>query len=452
MRIAFFEDSGADGFAPVALTRPVFDLVCGQFSLRERLCRMLKASDWGAFIRPLLVESFREACPEAAVNDPDWLTDAPTLLINSRWLPSREAFDQLTAADQSIAGFVGDTLVFLWVDPFETPLISDTDWSDPLLKIAGTRHREETTGHVLLRPWNLIELNSELLLLDFALFARRDLASSQRFFTLTGEAGAGTDRRSLNPQVAVQGNPELVFIHPLADIDPFVVIDARSGPVSIDAGARVQAFTRIEGPCHIGAGSQLFRANVKAGTTIGPVCRIGGEIEASIIHGYANKYHDGFLGHSYLCPWTNLGALTTNSDLKNDYSNVSVPLRGEAIASGSKKVGAFIGDHTRTALCSLFNTGSSIGVMTMILPGGELLPKYIPSFSRLWHGVIDDGLHLETAIETSRRAMDRRDCELTGPQERLLRTLHRMTARERQTAIERQTRRGAGSSAGALQG
>ncbi len=164
------------------------------------------------------------------------------------------------------------------------------------------------------------------------------------------------------------------------------------------------------------------------------------------MHGFVNKYHDGFLGHGYVCPWVNLGALTTNSDLKNDYSTVRVPLSGSSIDSGSTKVGCFIGDHTKTALCSQFNTGSSIGVMTMILPGGELLPKHVPPFSRVWHGVIDDRVDLNAGIDTARIAMSRRNCELTTAQERLLRELHLQTATERAAAIERfRTRRDARS-------
>ena len=146
---------------------------------------------------------------------------------------------------------------------------------------------------------------------------------------------------------------------------------------------KIQSFTRIEGPCFIGERTQLFRALIREGTTIGPVCRVGGEIEECIFQGYSNKYHEGFLGHSYVCPWVNIGAMSTTSDLKSDYSNVKVPLEGTPIDSGSPKVGSFIGDHVKTAINSMFNTGSSIGVMAMVLPGGPLLPKFIPSFSMI---------------------------------------------------------------------
>jgi UDP-N-acetylglucosamine diphosphorylase / glucose-1-phosphate thymidylyltransferase / UDP-N-acetylgalactosamine diphosphorylase / glucosamine-1-phosphate N-acetyltransferase / galactosamine-1-phosphate N-acetyltransferase len=428
MRIAFFEDDGADGFAPIALTRPVFELICGQFSLRERLIRFLDVHEWGVFIRPYLEQTYREFSPEAFVNDCVWLGEEPTLLINARWLPTPDAIEHLSSVENNVAGFCGDTLAFLLVEPFESSLITDTEWAEPLLKIAGTRGEVQAAGKVASHPWNLIDFNSDQLKAEF-----RSCAFS----------GGQTE---FSPQIAVLGDPQNVFVSPSADIDPFVVIDARSGPVSIDAGAKVQAYTRIEGPCHIGFGSQLFRANVKAGTTIGPVCRVGGEIENSILHGYANKYHDGFLGHGYVCPWVNMGALSTNSDLKNDYSTVRVPLSGEAIDSGSTKVGCFIGDHSKTAVCSLFNTGTSIGVMTMLLPGGELLPKFLPSFGRVWHGSLDDNLNLEAALDTARTAMDRRGQNLTLAQERLLRHLYEATREQRKSAIVRQRARQVGLS------
>ncbi|MGD9857937.1 MAG: hypothetical protein AB7U20_23580, partial [Planctomycetaceae bacterium] len=165
--------------------------------------------------------------------------------------------------------------------------------------------------------------------------------------------------------------------------------------------------------------------------------------EESIDPGYANNYHDGFLGHGYVCPWVNLGALTTNSDLKNDYSTVKVVVSGEAVETGSTKVGCFIGDHTKTAIGSFLNTGTSIGAMSLILPAGELLPKHIPPFSRIWHGALQplDEPALAAAIATARAAMSRRGQELTTAAEQLLRAAFRWTESERSAAVERATRR-----------
>ncbi|MCH7689159.1 MAG: hypothetical protein IH899_21210 [Planctomycetes bacterium] len=301
----------------------------------------------------------------------------------------------------------------------DVPLLKEETWDDFLTKVIATQKPKQCKGILVDYPWDLINHNATQLSIDFHLC---------RFATREWKPG---------PQVAVMGRREDIFVDPTAAIDPFVVLDARNGPISIDAGAQIQSFTRLEGPCHIGRNSQLFRANVRGATTIGPACRVGGEVEASVLHGYVNKYHDGFLGHSYLCPWVNLGALTTNSDLKNDYSNVRIPLSGEMIDSEHSKVGCFIGDHTKTAIGSLFNTGSSIGVMCMVLPNGELLPKHVPSFSRFRHGELSEETDIEKNLQVARIVMNRRNCELTASQERLLRRLYEETRSERENAVFR---------------
>ncbi len=424
MQIAFFEDASARQFAPIALTRPVFELICGHFSLRERwqCVRALEAEkdEWGAFVRPELAETYRESRPEFAVNDVSWLYGDSTLLINGRWLADPKTLENLTVDEVAV---VGETVVALHVDPLEAPLLDSGNWDRALAEISQSRRRVELPGVLLNYPWDLVHQNPRQIAADFRL------------------RGLGGQFSKLGPQVALMGPVENVFVDSSAELHPFVVLDARKGPISIQAGAVVQPFTRIEGPCHIGREAQLFRAHVKEGSTIGPVCRVGGEIEASILHGYANKYHEGFLGHSYVGPWTNLGALTTNSDLKSDYSPVRVPLTGDVLETEHTKVGCFIGDHTKTAIGSLFNTGSSIGVMCLILPGGELLPKHVPSFTRIWHGELSEGWDLNRSLETVRTVMARRGVELTAAEERLLRQLERQTWAERETALRRSARK-----------
>ena len=167
----------------------------------------------------------------------------------------------------------------------------------------------------------------------------------------------------------------------------------------------VHPFTRIEGPCYIGPKCILLGAKCREGMSIGPMCRVGGEVEESIIQGYSNKYHDGFLGHAYVGEWVNLGALTTNSDLKNDYSSVSVVLDGKApIDTGSTKVGSIIGDHTKTSIGTLLNTGSFVGAMALLLATGKPLPKHIPSFAWFIEGVVSKGFGKGKLYETAKTA------------------------------------------------
>lgn len=413
MRIAFFEDRCAQNFSPIALLRPVFELVCGHFSLRERAIRQLPVEEWGVCFRDYLAKTYREEHPEAHINDVCWLAEGPTLFLNGRWLPTPDALLNIVPDE---VGLIDGTVVYITLDPAEIPLMAGSAWEEAIYQVARLRTRHAAAGELLSYPWDLIEFNRQQLALDFR---------ARGFPT-------GIKRPD---QVAILGPDTAVFINPAAAVEPFVTIDARQGPVSIEAGSVIHSFTRLEGPCHVGQGSHLFRANVGGGTTIGPVCRVGGEIQASILHGFVNKAHDGFLGHSYICPWVNLGALTTNSNLKNDYSSVHVPLAGQSIDSGLSKVGCYIGDHTKTGLGSLFNTGSSVGVMCMVLPGGELLPKHIPSFASIWHGNLASGLPLDRVFAATARAMQRRNCEFTTAQQELLAFLHQHTKVERDAAI-----------------
>ncbi|QDT64259.1 putative sugar nucleotidyl transferase [Calycomorphotria hydatis] len=418
-RIAFFEDALVTGLEPLTFLRPAFELRCGRYTSRERLVSA-DAQEFGAFTRPALAESYAEEHPQARINDFDWLRADETLLINGRWLSD---LTELTPSDGQV-GLIGDEVAWIAVTPEVMASWSLETLHEDLLRASQKCERVKADGVMLAHPWDLVERNSKQLEIDFR-SAPEPKAEQESF-------------RS----VEILGDATQVRIDPTATINPFVVLDATSGPITIAADAVVDSFTKIEGPAHIGAGSQLFRALIRSGTTIGPVCRVGGEIEASIFHGYSNKYHEGFFGHGYICPWVNLGAMTTNSDLRNDYGPVSVPLSGIPIQSGQNKVGTFIGDHTKTALASLFNTGTSVGVMSMVVPGAGLLPKHIPSFSRVWHGVVDDKLDLESALDTAAMAMSRRDCEMTDAMRTLLRSVHAETECERQIAIERAAKRG----------
>jgi UDP-N-acetylglucosamine diphosphorylase/glucosamine-1-phosphate N-acetyltransferase len=257
-----------------------------------------------------------------------------------------------------------------------------------------------------------------------------------RDFQAAGKSGIHSD--GVEEPCAIRGSREDVYIAPGVRIHPMVVIDAEHGPIYIDEDVEIQAFSRIEGPCYIGKKSILLGAKCREGNSIGPVCRVGGEVEESIIQGYSNKYHDGFLGHAYVGEWVNLGALTTNSDLKNDYSNVSVVLDGRTpIDTGSTKVGSLIGDHTKTSIGTLFNTGSYVGAMTLIAATGKPLPKFIPSFAWFLEGVVTKGFGKRKLYETARIVMSRRGSEWTPAQESMWEKIFQMTAPARNEAIKK---------------
>src|SRR5262249_54025468 len=157
-------------------------------------------------------------------------------------------------------------------------------------------------------------------------------------------------------------NEHAIHVAAGATIKPGVVLDADHGPIHIDRDALIEPNAVLQGPCYIGPGSIIRPgAAIRENTTIGPVCKVGGEVEASIFQGYANKQHDGFLGHSFVSPWANLGADTVTSDLKNTYGTIRVHLNGVGVESGQQFIGSIIGDHAKTGIGTILPTGCVLG-------------------------------------------------------------------------------------------
>ncbi|MBI2428770.1 MAG: transferase, partial [Ignavibacteriales bacterium] len=222
-----------------------------------------------------------------------------------------------------------------------------------------------------------------------------------------------------------------IFIDAGTVIKPGVVIDAEEGPVYIGKNVTIMPFSTIVGPAYIGDHSVVkVGAKIYHDTSIGPVCKVGGEIEASILHSYSNKQHDGFLGHSYLGAWVNCGAGTVTSDLKNNYGSVKVYVNGEPVDSGMQFVGVTIGDHSKTAINSTFNTGTVVGVSSNIF-GTGFPPKYVPSFSWGAAGETFTTYNADKAINVARKVMIRRTIALTDSEEILFRTIFDLTSNER---------------------
>jgi UDP-N-acetylglucosamine diphosphorylase/glucosamine-1-phosphate N-acetyltransferase len=237
--------------------------------------------------------------------------------------------------------------------------------------------------------------------------------------------------RPLPPHVAVTGPLDRFVVAEDASIEPFVFVDTRGGPVLIDRGAFVNSFSRLEGPCYIGRDSWIVGAKLRGGTTIGPGCKIGGEVEASIVQGFSNKYHEGFLGHSYIGEWVNLAAATQTSDLRNDYDVVRATIDGHRVVTGRTKVGAYIGDHVKTGLGAMLNTGTTVGPFANVLPAGSLLPPVIPAFSRTHHGGFQEITDLRKTFTTAGRVMQRRGKVLTDEHREFYYNLFESTAERR---------------------
>jgi UDP-N-acetylglucosamine diphosphorylase/glucosamine-1-phosphate N-acetyltransferase len=266
----------------------------------------------------------------------------------------------------------------------------------------------ELPGRVLEWPWNLVESNAAQIAIDDG--AMRHASS---LFGLTN--------------VHILGDHHLSLAHG-AHIEPGVVLDAREGPIRLESGVYVQAPARLTGPLFIGHDTLVFGGSLSH-SSIGPVCKVRGEVDTSVLLGYCNKAHDGYLGHALLGQWVNLGALTTNSDLKNNYSSVRLRLGAEEMDSGLKKVGCFLGDHVKTGIGTLLNTGSVVGAGSNLF-GGLMPPKYVPPFS--WGSGEDlKEFQLDKFFEVARAAMARRKVELSPAMEALLRDAWARTRSER---------------------
>jgi UDP-N-acetylglucosamine diphosphorylase / glucose-1-phosphate thymidylyltransferase / UDP-N-acetylgalactosamine diphosphorylase / glucosamine-1-phosphate N-acetyltransferase / galactosamine-1-phosphate N-acetyltransferase len=421
MRLCLVEDLAVSGIEPLTLTRPVHELLLGTTTLATKIVQAFRVGPGpqkrSCMVRSHLVDVQRLRDPHTVVNDRDWLARGPVVVVNGRWVPAVEF--EPPEAYGSWVGLCEGQPACAQVGPDDAVSLAANEVDHWFERMTSRHGAIEVGGEWISRPWDLISKNGAHLERDFA--AAGNVGVSNRHLTA----------------LALVGPSDRLWIHETARIDPYTVFDTTNGPITLGPNAWVQPFTRIEGPCWIGPQTQLFRANLRGCVSIGPNCRVGGEVESSIVHGLSNKYHEGFLGHAYVGEWVNLGAITSNSDLRNDYGEVQVPLQGDPVPTGQAKVGCFIGDHSRTGMGSMLNTGTAIGVMCNVLPAGILLPKHVPSFTALRFGRVSPGFPLEKLFETARIVTGRRGRVFTEADEQLYTALYDQTRLERERAFQR---------------
>ena len=359
MDMIIFEDDDKQKLLPLVYMRGVKDLRCGIFTLEEKITK--------AFSRIKLPFS---------------------LLINAKVLPDEKLISTIKKCKGECIFADGDTIVAVVLN--KVKLASLQNYRLSSIKALGLQITD-IEANMVTYPWDLVHKNADQISYDF-----------ENFFKTKSKKN--------------------IFIGKNVVIKPGVVLDADEGPIVIDDGAKILANSVIMGPAYIGKGTTIKAiAKIYGGTSIGPVCKVGGEVEGSIFQAYSNKQHDGFLGHSYVCEWVNLGADTNNSDLKNNYSNVKVYNDGKMIDSGHMFVGLTIADHSKSGINTMFNTGTVVEVCCNVF-GAGFPPKHIPSFS--WGGA--EGLvkyDIEKAIETARAVMKRRKVEMTAEYESKLRQI-----------------------------
>jgi UDP-N-acetylglucosamine diphosphorylase/glucosamine-1-phosphate N-acetyltransferase len=415
MRLCLFEDLGVADLEPLTLTRPVFNLLCGLGSLGDKQRRHFGCPEVGALVRPPLAPICHLLHAQTPVNDLAWLRAEPTILLNGRWLPPGGSPPGLS---EPCVAMIGNEVAYAFLRPEQLAACSPNTLDDCLETWKNHLPVRPAGGRLIHYLWDLIEWNAEQICLDYE--------------STISPACA----RRVPEGLALVGPIDRLLVDPTARIDPMILVDTTRGPVVIDREAVVTAFSRLEGPCYIGPRTHVLGARIRAATTLGAGCRVGGEVECSIVQGHTNKYHEGFLGHSYVGEWVNFGSGTQNSDLRNDYGEISVRARGRFVATGKIKVGCFVGDHSKTGLGTLLNAGTNVGVFCNLLPSGGYVPRHVPSFSNWWNGAISDNTNLSQLLQAATEVMRRRGHEFTETHGAFVRLLYDQTAAERHHAVQ----------------
>lgn len=425
MQICLFEDEHAQALRPLVNTRPTYDLRLGMRSIAET------ARDAFSDI-PCTLHARSSVAPvasqehEVPVNP--HLSDE-VLFVNGRYVATESpVLDQMRdamRAGDSARAFVQDgTVVAAWVPDVPDPIAEAVAGGQLLTRahFEGLPDELVDSATCIGRLWHLLDTLRPALWRDY-----RHRVGDTPLSTPIDERPDTTVHPS-----AVAVNPEQIHLAPGAVVQPGAVLNASDGPIYIDEEARVLERAVVRGPTYVGEKSQIkIGANVD-GCAIGTWSKIGGEVHDVVVQSLSNKAHDGFLGHAYLGRWCNLGAGTINSNLRNDYGDTSLYniADGAYEKTGRQFTGLFMGDHSKTAIGTTFNTGTVVGTGCNLF-GPGFHPRYIPSFT--W-GSPQRGYEtyrLSKALEVAQTVMGRRDTRLTDADRELLDHVHAMTESER---------------------
>lgn len=412
MQICIFEDIYFDRLEPLILARTTYDLICGINSLRAKILRTYPNVKYSLHCRQYLEPFVRLKNPNMDINE---INDDECLFINGRALASPEMAEIIPLNSKEDKLYVNDhTVVAARVSGEKLKHIKTKLYGLFSLSDFDGLPVEKVEIKCIEYVWDLINNNESELKKDFTLLMH------DRTERVKGTVNDG----------AWLLEKSCIYIEEGALIKPGVVLDATNGPIYIDRNAVVYPNAVVEAGVYLGESSQIKScARIYSNVSIGKVCKVGGEVEDTIILPYTNKQHSGFLGHAYLGSWVNLGADTNCSDLKNNYGSVKVYVNGEVVDSGSQFLGLIMGDHSKTAINTMFNTGTIVGYSCNIF-GADFPPKYIPSFS--WGGAEAVTTYdLARGIETAKRAMQRRQHEMTIMEESVFKKIFDITTKER---------------------
>ncbi len=388
MNLYMFDDLVADTWHPFALTRPVAELLYGAMTLRRRIEKASGIRASATLTRPWLSGFAETEAPPGRAREEsgDLPTDEDRLLVTSRAVIDAIPVDELDGGGARTLWLMDAVAGYLL--PAGTPNLDPAQLAS--LEPIPDSVDVELAGELLGGPWHLVG------------GLRDRLAADLEGTTDEPEDGS----RLLDVEQRVGDGP--VTAGPNVQVEPGVLFDTRDGAIHLGAGTEVRTGSRLAGPMWVGAGCRLLGGSM-SGVAAGPCSYLRGEIEDSLILGYSNKAHDGFIGHSYLGRWVNLGALSTTSDLKNNYGEVRLGGPEGSIDTGLTKLGSLLGDHTKTAIGTMLGTGSVIGAGCNLFGDGRP-PVWVPPFS--WGFGPEAVAHdREKFLETAGKVMARRGVE-----------------------------------------
>lgn len=405
MNVIVFEDDQVLRLNPITTARPAFSITCGCLRLIDFLTSLENA---------IVVAEVRSYLQSITARDYPFLSDsldgdeAHTLVVNARCVPCTVTFD---AIQQRLTNHNADPLFDelgnLVIGCLPTNKLTANNSREINKSIAEHFSAFDTNlkSPTFCLPHDVIRFNQEYFNDNLDLLIKQNELSQTR---------------------------DGLFVANGASVADQVAIDTTDGPVVIDAGAKVKPFAYLQGPVYVGPNCSVNEhASIKDFVCLTHTVKAGGEIEATIIEPYSNKQHYGFLGHSYLGSWINLGAGTCNSDLKNTYGKVSTIYGDEKVSTGMQFVGCFIGDYSKTAINATIYTGKSIGVCSMLY---GMVPTNVPAFvnyARSFNQITEVPLDVMVTTQSrmfGRRKVEQRECDI-----QLLKDMFEITRGQRES-------------------
>lgn len=372
MQLVFSDAQYWEDFLPLTFTRPVSELRMGILTFQERWKKLLEIEDIAFLTEDYLQEKFKK--PELK----------ESLLIVPNFLPTESVLEQIKKIKQ------GEALIYQ-----DEVIVAKLDMKD--FSLSKITKMIEVEGKLLFvkSPSDIFTYNQQFLDYDFELLTRnrksQELSETNNFL----------------------GDKKDLFIEEGAEIE-FATLNCKTGKIYVGKNAEIMEGTMIRGGLALCEGSKInMGAKVYGATTIGPYSKVGGEVNNIVIFGYSNKGHEGFIGNSVIGEWCNLGADTNSSNLKNNYANVKLwnYRLSRFVDTGLQFCGLIMGDHSKSAINTQFNTGTVVGVAANIFKTG-FPPNLVKSFS--WGGMNgDESYRLDKVFEVMEKVMQRRKVDLT---------------------------------------